>query len=200
MAANFNPESLQEWKKWQRLQGLREDEVRAFCGHGEEGRASVSRAEYVTREGAAEQYVEIYSVFTKKEIFDFWKEFVDYDLDGSGELDSLEIMNLFGKFGEPLSHKAAKAIVTGFAGGKDGIDFEAFLKAMYGIKTGRPMKTCLKWQERARPFLRDAFSSDRLCADLLIVNKGVVSRKPKGARERQQSLRCPQVQLSPYQP
>lgn len=57
---------------------------------------------------------EKFPVFTKEELMEFYSEFQRFDIDGSGDIDHYEIMQLFGKVGEKIPKKAAQAIIAQF--------------------------------------------------------------------------------------
>mmetsp|Transcript_41427 Transcript_41427/g.100070 ORF Transcript_41427/g.100070 Transcript_41427/m.100070 type:complete len:770 (-) Transcript_41427:68-2377(-) len=78
-----------------------------------------------------------FPVFDAEEIKQYHMEFQMFDIDGSGDIDEFEVMQLFRKIGEKIPRKAAKAVIEQFSLDGDGsIDFEEFLAMMYGLKIG----------------------------------------------------------------
>jgi Ca2+-binding EF-hand superfamily protein len=50
-----------------------------------------------------------YPIFTLEQIVKFKQEFDEFDLDGSGDIDKYEVMQMFEKFGEKVSSSAPSA-------------------------------------------------------------------------------------------
>ena len=85
----------------------------------------------------AELLAKRYPIFTAYEILHYQEEFARFDEDGSGDIDTRKICKLFNSLGEPISKKAAAAVIAQFyKGGEGTMDFEEFVDMIYQLKTG----------------------------------------------------------------
>ncbi|KAJ1491772.1 hypothetical protein T484DRAFT_1773498 [Baffinella frigidus] len=78
-----------------------------------------------------------YPIFTIHEIMRFKEEFDEFDIDGSGDIDKYEVMQMFEKFGEKVPKKAAVAMIQLYdQDGEGTIGFDEFVKMMYDLQMG----------------------------------------------------------------